>query len=144
MSSIPNDRSCLALRKNLIQDLLFPLENEMGLAVKLMKGKALWSEQKRELLEETGMIAWSLECFLEDDSMDKLSRMRKYYIARNCTFAQEIHLDWWEEISFEYVDRDLFLQLCVDGEIKYSWLVTVVLRAIINNKLDELKSIFFW
>lgn len=99
---------------------------------------------KRELLEESGLRTDDIELLLDENIDQKLLWKRSYFIARNVNQVSEISLDWWEEITLEWITRDFFVELCVNGDMNYPGFEIMILRAIVKNKLNEIKQIFFW
>lgn len=89
---------------------------------------------KRELLEETGMVADDWELFLQEQPAGKLDWNVYIYIARNCRKIAEQALDGGEKIDVHHVSFDEFVRLTTEELFWGNEITTHMLRCRIDEK----------
>lgn len=98
---------------------------------------------KRELLEETGMIADSITLWFATQPATKIEWPLFIFIAHNCTKVQEKMLDAGEKISIKEVDFDGFLEVAKLPEFRDKEIALRLFQATgKEGGLDEIKRIF--
>ncbi len=83
---------------------------------------------KRELLEETGYEAGTLELFNSSQIISKLDWINYVFVAKGCRKVSEQNLDAGEKIKVDLVDFDEFLEMIFSQKIKSSELVMKFLK----------------
>lgn len=73
----------------------------------------------RELLEETGYEAGSLELWKRINPMSAMIWNNDCYVARHCRKKQEQNLDNGEKISVRFIDFEEFLMLSEDDNFRH-------------------------
>jgi len=132
--------------KILIQDEQQPNTNVFP---SLPGGRCDWNEDpleaaKRELLEETGYISDDWIPWQEIDPVGKIEWTIYTFIARNCTFKQEPHLEAGEKITPRLIDFDEFLMLSDNPLFLEKQLVEYLLRVRLDpQKKEEFRKLLF-
>lgn len=94
---------------------------------------------KRELLEETGYASNHWTLWEEQNPVNKITWTIYTYIARDCVYAKEPHLDAGEKIQNKLITFDEFLTIPLDQRFYENKLALSLLRA----RLDpEFKKTF--
>lgn len=84
---------------------------------------------KRELLEETGYESSDWILFKEQNPVGKMIWTVYTYIARNCVYKQQPHLDSGEKIENRLITFDEFLLLADDSSFYDLEIIGVLIRA---------------
>lgn len=84
---------------------------------------------QRELLEETGYVSQDWELLHSVSPQPKIEWTISTYIARNCAYWQEPHLDAGEQITTRLITFDEFLLLSDDATFYEQELIVIMLRA---------------
>jgi len=84
---------------------------------------------KRKLLEETGYISDNWIPFRERKPFNSLVWTIYTFIARDCKYIQEPHLDAGEKITMKLVSFDEFLELSQAPDFRDQELASYLLRA---------------
>lgn len=98
---------------------------------------------RRELLEETGYEASSLELFYEITPVEKLDWVNYVFIGRDCKKISEPHLDAGERITVREVTFDELISLVREGKLRGKDFRIMVLEALLDSKkMEALKAKF--
>ncbi|MEK7601720.1 MAG: NUDIX domain-containing protein [Patescibacteria group bacterium] len=92
---------------------------------------------KRELLEETGYVSDDWVLWKEVNPVSKIEWTVYTFIARNCVYKQEPHVDSGEKITSKPVSFDDFLTLSDDPFFYSPELVSHMLRLRLNKQEKE-------
>jgi len=97
---------------------------------------------KRELLEETGYQAASLELWESAQPVSKIDWTIYTYIARGCEKIAEQHLDAGEKISLHFLNFEEFIELATTEKFNEINIKIAVLEAKANpEKMTALKKL---
>lgn len=112
-------------------------------AGRIEEGETPEEGARRELLEETGYEASSLELFYEITPIEKLDWVNYVFIGRGCKKISEPHLDAGERIVVREVTLDELLSFAREGKLRGSDFRIMVLEALLDpKKMEVLKSKF--
>ena len=82
------------------------------------EGEELFAAARRELREETGYEAGSLEHLLSVEPSNGIANsVHHHFVAHDCTPTAQQDLDFNESIRVDIADYDEFLASVVDGEV---------------------------
>lgn len=110
---------------------------------RIEEGETPMQGAKRELLEETGYEARSLEFFYEITPVEKLDWVNYVFIGKGCKKVSEPHLDPGERIVVREVTFDELLSLTREGKLRGKDFRIIVLEALLDSKkMDALKQKF--
>ncbi len=100
---------------------------------------------KRELIEETWYASEEFVPWIRFDGTSNVMTYTHFFIARNCTWVQDIQPDSWEKIELFDVSFDEFLELSSVSAFHHHWnLLPILYEARLSKtKKDELKKIFY-
>ena len=99
---------------------------------------------KRELLEETGYVSDDWVLWKEVNPVSKIEWTVYTFVARNCVFQQEPHLDSGEKIASKLISFDDLLLLSDDPFFYSPELVSHILRLRLNKQeREEFKQTLF-
>ena len=108
------------------------------------EGEDALSAAKRELLEETGYASDDWVPFRERIPYNSMVWTIYTFIARDCKFVKEPHLDAGEKIAVKLVSFDEFLDLSQEPDFRDKELGSYLLRAQFEPKFkEELKAKLF-
>ena len=92
---------------------------------------------KRELLEETGYVSDDWVLWKEVNPVSKIEWTVYTFVARNCVFKREPHLDSGEKITSKLISFDDFLTLSDDPYFYSPELISHMLRLRLNKQERE-------
>lgn len=95
----------------------------------------------RELLEETGYSAESIELWFEDRPVSKMEWTVYTFIARGCKKTQEPSLDAGEKIEMRLMSFDEFVQcVCSEEFTSSDDVARTIMRLLLSGKRAELEQ----
>lgn len=98
---------------------------------------------KRELLEETGYEANTLESFYTVTPVEKLDWMNYVFIAKGCRKVKDAEPDPGEKIVVKSVSFDELISLASEGKLRGRDFRIMVLQAMLNpEKMKDLRKKF--
>ncbi len=97
---------------------------------------------KRELLEESGYISDSWRFWQSHQRNSKIESTDYYFVANNCEWSCNQDLDSGEKIEVVLCDFEEFIKIVRSEQFRDSYLKIMVLEAIVNNTLKDLKNYF--
>ena len=98
---------------------------------------------KRELLEESGMIAQDWQLWFHSQPSAKIDWNIYQYIARGCKKVQEQVLDAGEKIELVVLSFEQFLEAIAQPEFRDSEVKNQVLQELINGNQETLRQKIF-
>jgi len=107
-------------------------------------GEDTLSAAKRELLEETGYVSDDWILWKEYVNSGHIVYNMYTFIARNCRYDRQPHLDSGEKITCRLITFDEFLMLSDEPRFRGREMVELLLRARMDGKMsEEIKSLLF-
>ena len=99
---------------------------------------------KREFIEETGYKANEWFPLMMIKPLNKMIWKMHYYIARDCTNTNQLHLDSGEKIENKLISFDEFLLLSENELFRDKELARYILKLRLHpEKLEEFKNLLF-
>lgn len=98
---------------------------------------------KRELEEETGIVAHDWQLYQEFPMGSKIDHTMYYYIAKDCQVHGKQNLDAWEQIEVHYIDFDQFIAFIQSQTMFSVHFANHIFRLEKAGKLGEFKKLLF-
>lgn len=98
---------------------------------------------KRELLEETGMVAEEWIKYEEVELLSKLEYCTYYYIAKKCKKIQEPNPGTGEKIKLFKLEFEEFYEKTQDEKFRNKYISNKLFKLKHTNKLKEFKELLF-
>lgn len=96
---------------------------------------------QRELLEETGMQAENFKLLEANQPQSKIEWAIYLLIGQNCKVTSDLNLDAGEKIKSRIIEFDELIDISLNHDFSEYEFVNIVMRAKINNTLNNLKDI---
>lgn len=107
-------------------------------------GENIEAAAHRELLEETGMQAESLEFWYSYQLSTKIEWPIYQFVARGCSYKEPVQLDPGEKISLREVSWDEFLEIVVSDNFRDTKVTMLLLKALQDpQELRKIKDFIF-
>lgn len=124
------------------QPLMKPFVSLIGGVVD--EGESPLKAAERELLEEAGVQAKSLDLWFSIQPVTKIEWPIFIYIARGCQKVAHQNLDSGEKIKLRYADWNEFLEIVIQDDFRDYEIALRVLKAMQKEgELEKLKQLIF-